>query len=101
MAEVTTNHETIRKWVEKKGGKPAALAPTHQGDEAGIVWIMFPDVPQSEHQALTEITWEEFFKEFEQRKLALLYDEDSLFSKIIGRDTFERRSRRDSGSARH
>jgi hypothetical protein len=37
MAEVTTNHETIRKWVEKKGGKPAAVARTHQGDDVGIV----------------------------------------------------------------
>lgn len=101
MAEVTTNHETIREWVEKKGGKPAAVARTHDGGDVGIVRIMFPDVQQSEHQALTEISWDEFFKEFELRKLALLYDEDSLFSKIIGRGTFERRSRRQAGASRH
>ena len=94
MAEMTTNHETIRKWAEKKGGKPAAVARTHQGGDVGIVRIMFPDAPHSEHQALTEISWEEFFKEFEQRKLALLYEEDSLFSKIIGRDKVEGRGSR-------
>ena len=94
MAEMTTNHETIRKWAEKKGGKPAAVARTHQGGDVGIVRIMFPDAPQSEHQALTEISWDEFFKEFEQRKLALLYEEDSLFSKIIGRETVEGRGNR-------
>src|SRR5579883_2104783 len=33
MAEMTTNHETIRKWAEKKGGKPAAVARTHQGGD--------------------------------------------------------------------
>ena len=43
MAEVTTNHETIRNWAEKKGGKPAAVARTHQGADVGIVRIMFPD----------------------------------------------------------
>ena len=101
MAEVTTNHEKIRNWVEKKGGKPAAVARTHQGGDVGIVRIMFPEAPQSEHQALTEISWEEFFKEFEQRKLALLYEEDSLFSKIVGRNTVERRSHGQSGVSRH
>lgn len=101
MAELTTNHETIRKWAEKQGGKPAAVARTHQGGDVGIVRIMFPNAPQSEHQALTEITWDEFFKEFEQRKLALLYEEDSLFSKIIGRDTVERRQHGQSGASRH
>ena len=101
MAEVTTNHETIRNWVEKKGGKPAAVARTHQGADVGIVRIMFPNAPQSEHQALTEISWEEFFKEFERRKLALLYEEDSLFSKIIGRETLERRSHGKSGPSRY
>ncbi len=101
MAEMTTNHETIRKWAEKKGGKPAAVARTHQGGDVGIVRIMFPNAPQSEHQALTEISWDEFFKEFEERKLALLYEEDSLFSKIIGRDTAERRSHGESGASRH
>lgn len=101
MAEVTTNHETIREWAERKGGKPAAVARTHQSGDVGIVRIMFPDVPEPAHQVLKEISWDEFFKEFELRKLALLYDEDSLFSKIIGRDTFERRSRADSARARH
>jgi hypothetical protein len=101
MAEVTTNHDTIRKWAEKKGGKPAAVARTHQGGDVGIVRIMFPDAPQSEHQALMEISWDEFFKEFERRKLALLYEEDSLFSKLIGRDAVERRSHRRSRASRH
>lgn len=91
MAETTTNHETIRKWAEKKGGKPAAVERTRQGGDVGIVRIMFPNAPHSEHQALTEISWDEFFEEFEQRKLALLYEEDSLFSKVIGRDTAQRR----------
>ena len=61
MAETTTDHDTIRKWAEGKGGKPAAVKRTHKGDDVGIIRIMFPDNPQSEHDALTEITWDEFF----------------------------------------
>jgi len=33
-----------------------------------------------------EISWDEFFEELDSRKLALVYDEDSLFSKIVSRD---------------
>jgi hypothetical protein len=100
MAEVTTDHETIRKWAESKGGKPAAVERTHKGGDVGIIRIMFPDAPQSKHDALTEITWEEFFEEFEKRKLALLYEEDSRFSKIVGRDTAVRREHGDHRAAR-
>lgn len=100
MAEATTDHETIRKWAESNGGKPAAVRRTH-GDGVGIIRIMFPDRPQSEHDALEEISWDEFFKQFEDSRLALLYEEDSLFNKVVGRDTLERREQGESGAARH
>jgi hypothetical protein len=100
MAEVTTDHETIRNWAESKGGKPAAVERTHQGGDVGIIRIMFPKAPQSKHDALTEISWDEFFKEFDERQLALLYEPDSLFSKIVGRDTAEKRSHGDHKAAR-
>lgn len=101
MAQATTDHDTIRKWAEQKGGKPAAVRRTHKDGDVGIVRIMFPDAPQSEHDSLVEISWDEFFKEFEERQLALLYEEDSLFSKIVGRDTAERRRQGDHDAARH
>lgn len=61
---------------------------------------MFPDVPRSEHEVLTEIAWEEFFEQFDKANLALLYEKDSMFSKIIGRDTLERRQHGDHDAAR-
>ena len=86
MSETTTDHNTIRAWAEKHKGVPAAVATTHGNDDVGIIRIMFPKAPQSEHGALVEISWEEFFEEFEKRKLALLYDPKSMFSKLIRRD---------------
>lgn len=87
MTEATTDHAKIRRWAEKHGGKPAAVKRTHQGGDVGIVRIMFPKAPQSEHESLTEISWDEFFREFDDRDLALLYDDNTMFNKIVGRET--------------
>jgi hypothetical protein len=87
MSETTVDHEKIRKWAQRHGGKPAAIASTHDESDVGIVRIMFPRSKQSEHDNLTEISWDEFFDEFEKRSLALVYDEDSMFSKLISRSS--------------
>ncbi|MFC3067980.1 hypothetical protein [Phenylobacterium soli] len=99
-ARTTTNHDEIREWAETHGGQPAAVKRTHRGGDVGIIRIMFPEAPNSEHDALEAISWEEFFEEFEARDLALLYDEDSLFSKIIGRDTAAKRKGGDNHAHR-
>lgn len=101
MAETTTDHSVIKDWAESHGGKPAAVRRTHSEKDVGIVRIMFPDAPNSEHDALDEISWDEFFDEFDQRGLALLYDPDGLFSKVIGRDTADRRAHGDHTASRH
>jgi len=101
MAEMVTDHDTIRKWAESKGGKPAAVDRTHKGGDVGIIRIMFPDAPQSEHDSLVEITWDEFFEEFEKRQLALLIEKDSQFNKIVGRDTADKRAHGEHGASRH
>jgi hypothetical protein len=108
MAEMTTNHATIQRWAVKHGGKPASVQSTHEGVDVGIVRIMFPDAPQSEHENLVEIPWEEFFEEFDSRGLALLYEEDSMFNKLVdrkaavkgGKPTTERKGRRKLTSGR-
>jgi hypothetical protein len=100
MADITTDHDTIRQWADRQGGKPAAVDRTHKKGDVGIIRIMFPDNPQSEHGALIEISWDEFFQEFEARGLALLHEPDSAFSKIVGRETAERRANGEHGAAR-
>ena len=101
MAKTTTDQETIRKWAESKGGKPAAVDRKNARGDVGIIRIMFPNNPQSEHQSLVEISWDEFFQQFEESNLALIYEEDSLFSKIVGRDTVERREHGEHASRHH
>lgn len=88
MSKTTTDHDTIRKWAEAHGGKPAAVESTHEGG-VGIIRVMFPDNPQSKHDNLVEISWDEFFKQFEESELALIYEEDSNFSKLVSRHGVE------------
>ena len=102
MAETTTDHDAIRQWAESKGGNPAAVERTHHSEEdVGIIRLMFPKSPQSEHSALVEISWDEFFEQFEAGGLALLYDEKTLFNKLIGRDTAEKREHGEHASRHH
>ena len=101
MAETTTDHDTIREWAESHGGKPAAVDRTHEKGDVGIVRLMFPKARQSEHGSLVEISWEEFFRQFEESGLALLYEKDGRFSKIVGRDTAARREHGDHHASRH
>ena len=101
MSETTTDHDTIRRWAESKGGKPAAVDRTHSDKDVGLIRIMFPNASNSHHENLVEISWEEFFEEFEAKKLALIFDEKSLFNKLIGRDTADKREHGDHKAARH
>jgi|SRR4051794_21442110 len=101
MAKTTTDHKTIQKWAERHGGKPAAVDRTHGDGDVGIIRIMFPKNKQSEHDSLVEISWDEFFSQFDESRLALLYEDDSMFSKIVGRDTVERREHGENDASRH
>lgn len=89
QAQRTTDHETIRRWTEDRGGHPATVASTAQSGEAGILRIDFPGY--SGEESLTEISWEEFFDKFEENQLALLYQEKtddgqpSRFNKLVSR----------------
>lgn len=91
MANTTTDHDQIRRWAERHGGKPAAVKSTHRGDDPGILRLMFPKAPHSEHDALEEISWDEFFEKFDESKLALIYEDDSNFSKLVKRDAGDSR----------
>jgi hypothetical protein len=99
MAETTTDHETIRQWAEGKGGKPAAVDRTHQG----AMSASSHHVPAAGAVGARELSRDllgRVFEEFDEHDIALLYDEQSMFNKIVGRDTAERRERGERGASR-
>ena len=88
-ATQTTDHKTIRRWTEERGGHPAAVKSTGSKDDPGILRIDFPGY--SGEESLEEISWDEFFEKFEESKLAFLYQDEqdgatSRFCKLVSRD---------------
>jgi len=89
-SKTTTDHDEIKKWVESRGGKPATVKGTGDGEEAGVLRIDFPGY--SGEDSLEPISWDEFFEKFEENKLKFLYQDktadgkESRFSKLISRD---------------
>lgn len=105
QSKTTTDHKEIRRWVEKHGGHPATVAKTHKGDDPGLLRIDFPG--GSGEGTLEEISWDDFFRKFDESGLAFLYQEhtadgkDSRFCKLIARETAEARSEGDSHASKH
>lgn len=89
-SHMTTDHKTIRHWVEQRGGQPASVKGTGDGGDVGILRVDFPHFGAEE--SLSAISWEEFFRKFDERDLAFLYQEQtksgemSRFFKFVRRD---------------
>jgi hypothetical protein len=72
--KTTTDHDEIRRWAEERGGRPA-LAVEHQDEPMGLR-IEFPEDRDNEEEALRLISWDEFFKKFDEDNLVFLYREE-------------------------
>src|SRR4051812_42795572 len=120
---VTTDHEKIRKWVGKRGGHAATVKGREEGDEAGILRIDFDSklAQQSRLHQLADshtrqggvigddgqvllalkderldwISWDEFFKKFDEAGLAFVYQDKTADGKTSRFQKFIRRSESD------
>jgi hypothetical protein len=66
----TTDHDEIRRWAEERGGRPA-LAVEQQDQPLGLR-IEFPE-DRDQSDGLLLISWEEFFRKFDEQNLVFLY----------------------------
>jgi len=86
----TTDHAKIRQWAEARNGKPARVQGTGQGEDAGLLRIDFPEEHEDEEE-LEEISWDEFFEKFDEKRLAFVYQEKTVggepsrFNKFVSR----------------
>lgn len=82
----TTDHETIKNWVEERDGRPARVEGAENGGE-GVLRVDFTD-----DESLEPISWDDFFDAFEENDLALVYQEEtdegeeSRFAKLVSRE---------------
>ncbi len=92
-SHVTTDHEEIRRWAEDRGAHPACVKGTGGKGDVGMIRLDFPGYSGAD--SLQEISWDDFFEEFDKKNLALLYQEKtasgqkSNFNKLVSRETAE------------
>ncbi|HSN99035.1 MAG TPA: hypothetical protein VLS89_12140 [Candidatus Nanopelagicales bacterium] len=92
-AKATIDHDFIRSWVEERGGKPSHVKGRGGRGDPGILRIDFPGF--SGEGTLEEISWDEWFKAFDENNLAFLFQEttsqgqESRFNKLVSRDSVD------------
>ena len=92
LSKTTQDHDEIRRWTEERGGKPAHVRSTESKEDIGILRLEFPGFGE-ESSSLEEISWDDFFEKFDDRKLALIYQEEtadgerSNFNKLVSAET--------------
>jgi hypothetical protein len=83
----TIDHEEIQEWAESRGGSPAVVEGTHDEFGTGILRVDFGE----RDEELEQITWQEFFRIFDNNDLAFIYQDatedgaESYFCKFVAR----------------
>ena len=86
-ARSTTDHDTIRKWVDQHRGHPAIV---RTGSEGGVLRIDFDEPGGNDDTRLERIGWAEFFRIFDTSDVAFLHGEgDSRFNKFVAKESAE------------
>jgi len=68
---VTADRQVIRRWAQARGGTPATVGSERQG-RPSVLRIDFPGYGGAN---LRQITWDEWFNTFDQRRLNFIYQE--------------------------
>lgn len=89
-SKTTTDHNEIKKWVEKRDGKPALVKGTGDtGKGGGLLRINFPGGAE---ESLENMEWDKFFTIFDENNLEFLYQDEtkdgseSRFFKFVDKD---------------
>ena len=89
-SERTNDHKIIKKWAEERNRVPAKIKATGKTKDDGVLRIHFPDHSDSDN--FEEISWDDFFAEFDRSKVDFLYQEkkadgeSSTFHKFVARE---------------
>jgi hypothetical protein len=84
-SDTTVDHSTIQKWAVTRDGRPSVI---RTGGKGGVLRIDFGE----KEADFEEVSWEEFFKIFEESKLNFLYQDKtkdgktSRFNKFVERE---------------
>ncbi len=68
----TRSHEVIKRWAEERNATPATVPGTEHGNRPGVLRFDFPGYGGQE---LQHISWDDWFKTFDERNLVFLFQE--------------------------
>lgn len=68
----TRSHEVIKRWAEERHAVPATVPGTEHERRPGVLRFNFPGYGGQE---LKEISWDEWFRTFDERQLVFLFQE--------------------------
>jgi hypothetical protein len=95
-ARPLTDHDEIRSWAEHRGAQPSCVKGTGSKGDVGMIRLDFPGYSGAD--SLQAISWDEWFKAFEENGLALLVQDEtaggqeSHFNKLVSRSGGKKRS---------
>jgi len=82
MRRLTIDHDTVRRWIESRGGHPAIVSGV-PGEGEHVLRVDIPGYDEQEF--LAPVSWEEFFRHFEEKRLAFEYDEEGRYFRFASR----------------
>ncbi|HEU5424965.1 MAG TPA: hypothetical protein VFU72_15590 [Nitrolancea sp.] len=68
----TRNHDVIKHWAEERDGTPATVPGTQHDGRPGVLRFNFPGYGGKD---LKEVSWQDWFKTFDDRKLTFLFQQ--------------------------
>ncbi|MFI9525275.1 hypothetical protein ACIG49_00170 [Micromonospora rosaria] len=63
----------IQRWARARNAKPATIAGTERDGRPGVLTFNFPGYRESSR--VREITWDDWFRTFDGRRLNLIFQE--------------------------
>jgi hypothetical protein len=84
-ANQTTDHNEIRRWIEKRDGTPSRVKDSGEG---GLLRVDFGE----QEENLEPMDWDDFFSVFEKSDLAFLHQDQTADGKLSRFNKFVSRS---------
>jgi hypothetical protein len=91
---ITRDHDVIQQWAEERGAQPATIAGSRHDDHPGVLRFNFPGYGEGGN--LEEISWDDWFKAFDERNLNFIYQEHTTAGKVSNFFRLENPDREDA-----
>lgn len=72
---VTRDHDVIKAWAGERNAEPATVESTRRGSRAGVLRFRFRGNEKGDNSRLQDVDWNTWFRTFDEREVAMLFQE--------------------------